>query len=592
MLSLFLSTLFFVLGCAQKPIKDASFKQYNEIAQKVKVDSGPTQKDVRNGFIDRTKKYGLDGVQGVVFNSIDLNKDGYSDLVVLPDYFSQPDFYLYSKKEKKFFKDQTSYFNEPLKASYLLFYDFNRDSVIDVLAGVLNQKSELTKEPLKIFYGKKEPQGIRFYRSHSALKLPAGPASSIAVGDFDLNGYLDIFVANWFNEVNRVKVPTSDDLLLNSEKGFIKSNQLLLSERGKKKNEVYSPNAKPSFAASTCDLDQNGYADILVVSSSGYHNKLWMNLADSVKGGRKFIDYGKQSQFASDSKGSLINTGGGRSFFSSCTDYNNDGPMDVFLAESFHGWDPENVDRSSILTGTKEDFPPYFLRTEYLGEVSQENWNQSDKRAVWIDFNLDGNIDLLVDNSGFPPNSRLIAFEQQGDHSFINMSTQLGLDIVNPTSSIVIDVNQDGKPDILTGQSNVRLKGIQNRVFLFENNIKTNGKAVRFYLSGRQANQQGIGAMVSLYVLVNGTRKIYKRFYELSNGGPSAQHEEGIHFGIPSYGELKGVKVIWPAKNKVNISSKENIEKLYPLNLPRNKKYMTYTLCESGKALPGKQDCF
>ena len=130
--------------------------------------------------------------------------------------------------------------------------------------------------------------------------------------------------------------------------------------------------------------------------------------------------------------------------------------MDIFLGELSHSYDNESVDRSSILTGSKESFPPFFIRTEYLSHTQTEQWNQGDRRGVWLDYNLDGRIDLLVDNSGFPPHSRLVLFEQDKDHGFSNISTKAGLDIVNPTGTITLDINRDGAPDILTSQNNIR----------------------------------------------------------------------------------------------------------------------------------------
>jgi hypothetical protein len=77
-----------------------------------------------------------------------------------------------------------------------------------------------------------------------------------------------------------------------------------------------------------------------------------------------------------------------------------------------------------------------------------------------------------VDNSGFPPYSRLVLFEQDENHSFFNISTNAGIDIVNPTGTVVLDINKDGAPDILTSQNNIRNSDIPPRLFLFQNTLK------------------------------------------------------------------------------------------------------------------------
>lgn len=59
-------------------------------------------------------------------------------------------------------------------------------------------------------------------------------------------------------------------------------------------------NARPTFGASICDVDGNGYMDILTVSSSGYDNKLWLNLFDKKKESRVFVNYGQETGYAED----------------------------------------------------------------------------------------------------------------------------------------------------------------------------------------------------------------------------------------------------------------------------------------------------
>ena len=80
----------------------------------------------------------------------------------------------------------------------------------------------------------------------------------------------------------------------------------------------------------------------------------------------------------------------------------------------------------------------------------------SSRRGSWVDFNNDGLLDLLVDNSGFPPHSKLIMFYQNEDHSFEDQSVQLGVDITNPLNTTILDFNRDGKMDFITFQTDTR----------------------------------------------------------------------------------------------------------------------------------------
>lgn len=567
-------------------------EELDSLSKKVQVTNyGPTLKS-GGFFLDKTTQYGLENLSAVSMNAVDLNFDGYTDLIILPTYYSRPKFYLFDPVAKKF----TRWALDPLpldfKASFMLVYDFNKDKILDVVSGVLNQRSEVSQIPLKLYLGSIKEGVLFFTEDTKAFNLPAEATSGITLVDYDLDGWPDIFVSNWFENKNKQYLPVADRLLRNVRGRFEDVTPLLTDESRKNSDQLYPPNAKPTYGASTCDIDQNGYPDIMTVSSSGHKNKLWMNLKQSQSGERFFQDYGPVSNYASDPDGSLIPTGGGRSFFSACTDYNDDGLMDIFLGALSHAYDNESVDRSSMLTGSRETFPPFFLRTEYLSDATSEAWNQGDRRGVWTDYNIDGRIDLVVDNSGFPPYSRLVIFEQDETRAFINVGSQTGVDVVNPTGTITIDVNQDGLPDLITSQNNIRKADIPPRMYVFENQNGGGGKkSLRVHLQGLKANTEAIGAMVMFYTQGEGKKVVQRRFVEYTQGGLASQNESGVHFGLDAGMQAMGIKVRWPYVKKNGFASGTTMEKLYSLKDFGQKNYTEVTVCEDGKILAGKVSC-
>lgn len=595
--------LFFLLSCSTPPPQKSTEQagldlsdELNKLSKNVQnADFGPTLKE--GAFKERTGDYGLNGLYAVTMNAVDLNSDGKSDLVILPFYYSRPRFLIFDKEQKKFKEWDHDPLPTDFKASFLVIYDLNKDKIPDLVSGVLNQRSEVAAIPLRFLRGELKSGKLYFRDEPEAIKVPAEPTSSVSVIDYDVDGWPDLFVSNWFETKSGQYYPVADRLLRNNGKGkFEDVTHLLKNEAVKAADQIYPPAAKPTYGSSTCDVDRNGWPDIMTVSSSGHKNKLWMNLKENVTGERHFEDMGMQTNYASDPEGSLVPTGGGRSFFSACTDYNDDGLMDMFLGELSHAYDNESVDRSSVLTGSRHTYPPFFIRTEYVSDTTSESWNQGDRRAIWVDYNLDGRIDNLVENSGFPPFSRLVMFEQDETHAFVNVAPQLGIDIVNPIATITLDLNDDGRPDFITSQNNIRRSDISPRIFVFENNVPVKGrKAIRVHLNGVRSNTLGLGAMVSLYTASKSDPKksvTQVRWVEDFQGGLPSQNENGLFFGVGEDNQVTAIKVRWPYLRRKGFGTGEILDKLYHLKAQSvGQDYLEVTLCEDGKVLYGKRSC-
>ncbi|MBT3584979.1 MAG: CRTAC1 family protein [Halobacteriovoraceae bacterium] len=554
------------------------------------MDAGPTVKDPKNKFfVESAKEYGLEGVTATHLYAVDFNNDGYSDLVVLSGHYSAPEFFQFDKSEKRFKKLENSPLEAKIRASFLVFADLDRDGILDLLVGTLNQKTELAKHPLRLFKGRIQSGQTIYNEVLGAFTKNQRPTASIGLLDYNLDGNLDLYQGNWFDFKTERPRPIPDKIFRGSGLRFSPVKGILEKEARLNKRIGIFPNARPTFGVSTCDLDQNGYPDVLTAASSGHANKLWMNVLHRETGTRIYRDYGKDSGYAGDADGIFDSLSGGNTFFSTCADYNNDGIMDLAVGELYHSYDNESKDRSSILTGSRPYFPPKFIRTEYDRDYSKESWSQGDRRGVWFDYDNDGYTDLLIDNSGFPPHSRLILFHQvaSGEYknSYENVSTELGLDLLNPSGTIVIDLNQDGRLDFISGQTNTRNANIPRKLYVFENRTPTKTrKALRFYLVGKQSNRKGLGAMV----ILKSKEYTARRWVEYSGGSLPSQNEEGIHFGFEKKNPVSSVSVRWPfAKKDKAGRSKPPLVK-YDLSKQKLGSYTELTLCENGKLVKGR----
>jgi hypothetical protein len=400
-----------------------------------------------------------------------------------------------------------------------------------------------------------------------------------------------MYIGNWFKKNKLGVFPMRDYLIENKDNKYIDSSELLKNETKQNLDKTMYVNAVPTYASQICDIDQNGFPDILATGASGYNNKMWMNRYKVRQKKRSFENFARTSLYGGDTEGNLTPKGGGRTFSTACQDYNQDGIMDIFLGELTHSYDNQLRDKSSILTGSRFKFPPFFIRTEYFQDSFDTEWHQADRRGVWFDYNNDGLMDLLVDNSGFPPHSRLVLFKQYPDHSFESVSKQMGVDIVNPASSVIADFNHDGRMDILTSQSNLRDSRIQKRLYLFENNLDLKEKRpLRFFLRGKNANFHGLNATVILKVktakgeIINRSQNV-----SYSYGGLPPQNEEGLHFALNPNETLIHVKVRWPFTKSLN-QSRAGLEKVYNIK-KEYLKSVRFTLCESGSYSVGRLHC-
>ena len=68
------------------------------VEKKEKKSDNKSQEVLRKNFPfkEKTKAYGLENITANNINIVDLNTDGYSDIVIIPTYYAEPDFYYFN----------------------------------------------------------------------------------------------------------------------------------------------------------------------------------------------------------------------------------------------------------------------------------------------------------------------------------------------------------------------------------------------------------------------------------------------------------------------------------------------------------------
>ncbi len=567
------------LSCSDLPIYKKSIKADSSPV----VSFNPTHSNQSTAFRDVTDELGLSGVEATSFYAVDFDGDSFTDLVVLSEYYSKPEFYRYDPVRSRYELLRDTPFEREQWASYLVFFDYNRDGILDVILGAPKRETALEQYPIRLFVGKNQGMKLSYFELKGVFPPIHEPTYSIAPIDFDLDGKLDLYLANWYSKNRGKMVVTPDRILHQQASQFVDGSDKLKGEFDYLDELELYPNARPTYAAAVCDVDLDGYPDVMTSSSNGMANKLWINQSTE-KNHRHFQDFAETSGVAHDKEGMLDRMGGGDSYFSRCVDYNNEGIVDIIAGELSHSYDSSTRDRSAVLTGSSFKFPPRFIRTEYFMDNGTQHWNQGDKRATFLDYNLDGLVDMAIDNNGFPPQSRLIFFHQEENHAFQDRALNYGLDLANPSGTVTLDFNRDGLPDLLVGQVSTRSHQLKRRIFLFKNTTAEQGNhSLQLFLSGVGANSMGWGASIK----VVSTNQSQWRYHYPFNGGFSSQDEDGIIFGIAKADRLKRIEVTWPILD----GKGKPLKKLYSMQSTKLKKINQFTLCESGAILIGKKKC-
>lgn len=204
-------------------------------------------------------------------------------------------------------------------------------------------------------------------------------------------------------------------------------------------------------SASWVDIDNDGDQDLFITNRLAV-NRLWRN--DGEEG------------FTEVTETSGLNLENRKSYSASFADYDNDGDLDLFVAnynatmlEMFNELYANNGDgtftETTITAGLGQD-----IKQTFIGE--------------WTDFNEDGLLDLYVIRDRHVYLN--LYYENQGDGTFLETGEERGLNIsINAMCSGIGDYNRDGAMDVF-------VTGLQN-----ENTLLTNDGTGNFEDLGSDA---------------------------------------------------------------------------------------------------------
>jgi hypothetical protein len=441
----------------------------------------------------------------------DINDDGYLDVFIPNAKWNHNQLYL---------NDGIGGFIEVINSPVVsdssdskggTFGDFDNDGDLDLFVA--------NEEETNFFYIN-DGTGIFTKVLNGILVTDGDSASShtCSWADYNNDGYLDIFIPN--HRYNGNDYGQSNFLYQNNsgDGTFTKITQ------GQIVTDI-----EFSLSGNWADYDNDGDLDLFVANSgpSTHHNdnnSLYQNNGNGT--------------FTKITQGSIVNDGGD-SRTGSWVDYNNDGYLDLYVVnrQTSHNVEGYNFLYTNNGDGTFTKITNDPVVTDYGSSYS----------CSWGDFDNDGDLDLFVANRRSPN----FLYANNGDGTFNRITTgPVAMDSDDSKGSTWIDFDNDGDLDLFVANYNY-----------YENNPFNNGEENALYQNGGNnnnwiniecqgivSNRSAIGAKVRIKAVINSVP--VWQLNEISgqtSGGFCAQNSLNAEFGLGNATIIDSIKIEWPS---------------------------------------------
>lgn len=491
---------------------------------------------------------GLSGLLGFHVSSADVNGDGFPDLLVYPPGDTGASFTGYQlllNRGGTKFEDVTAQSGirasrrgtNDRRSSFGIFADVDNDGDLDLFSGVYGHDM-----PSYVDNGDHNDLLLNDGLGHFKLSTQSNfhlekvwNSSGATFLDYDNDGYLDLFVGNWYDDQHQQGM--GDQLYHNLRNGSFANVTVAMG--------MTTPGDRPRYGVTASDINNDGKVD-LVASTYCYKPSIhWENR------GNKFVSVGATSHLGDQVK--LFTDENGYELAHTCSwgelpfDYDNDGDIDFFQL-LVHG--SEGYTRSGLLINNGNVFTSKpFWASLRVSDDSQEH--DGDHHAALTDIDNDGLIDIVMTESAYGTN-RVYVFAQRADHSFVEVTPTSGLANVGtsekqPHNVIPFDFDRDGDEDLMIGFNS------GHPIELWRNDMGNKGnKWIGIKLVGLGApigaNRNGIGARVT----ITAGNQQFTREVGYTNGNFAPQHPNELVVGTGSNAATK-VRVQWPNSNRSTI---------------------------------------
>ena len=288
--------------------------------------------------------------------------------------------------------------------------------------------------------------------------------------------------------------------------------------------------ARHGLGVIVAKLDDDGLPDIYV-ANDGDPNSLWLN-----GGGLKFTDEAFLAGSAVNADG-MTEAGMGVD----AADYDRSGAEDIFVTHM----------RSESNTLYRNEGDGWFTDVTSRAGLGLPSLSSTGFGTAWVDVDNDGWLDLVVGNgavtlerelveagSSFPYHQRNQLFLNEGNGRFVDASDAAGAAFATlevTRGAAVGDLDNDGRPDVV-------FVNIEGPVEVLLNRLENNAHWLGLELADDSGRAHVVGAVA--WLLDDGEPGLRRR--ARADGSYASAQDPRILFGLGENGAARTVRVRWP----------------------------------------------
>ncbi len=412
--------------------------------------------------------------------------------------------------------------------------DFDNDGFTDLFLTNVEGDNRLIRNTGQSFEDVTESAGI---------KSDGKWATSAGFGDFDNDGDLDIFIVKYVEYSKETHKKTFSNKMQTYSAPYLYpgiSDQIWRNDGGGKFTDVsetsgIAAEAEKGLALAIGDIDKDGDVDIYVANDTS-PNQLWIN-----DGKGQFKNIAKLAGCAYSEVGKEEGSMG-----VDFSDFDGNGLLDIVVTNF-------QEETTALYSQTK---PMLFREVSDAVGIGQTARNRLSFGIDFFDADNDGDEDLLVANGHIDDtiekNSDSVTFAQQntlyenlGEGKFSDISNSAGSALKAGQVSrglVVADFDGDGDLEFAVANNNGPIQ-------FADNETAKKGNFVGIWLEGTEVNRNAIGARLIAKI---GSKTIERQI--MGSQSYLSVSDFRINFGLGESSKIDSLEVVWPGGSKQTLA--------------------------------------